>query len=83
MACVRDLDKIYMREQLRVAGDQKPRIIGIDEISIKKGTSYRIVVSDLIARRAIWFGGTGRTEADMDLFYAFLGKQKAGKSSLR
>jgi len=34
---VKDLDKIYMREQLRVAGDPKPRIIGIDEISIKKG----------------------------------------------
>ena len=79
---VRDLDKIYMREQLRVAGDQKPRIIGIDEISIKKGHSYRIVVSDLVARRAIWFGGTGRTEADMDLFYAFLGKQNSRKIKL-
>ena len=79
---VRDLDKIYMREQLRVAGDPKPRIIGIDEISIKKGHSYRIVVSDLVARRAIWFGGTGRTEADMDLFYAFLGKQNSRKIRL-
>jgi len=79
---VRDLDKIYMREQLRVAGDQKPRIIGIDEISIKKGHSYRIVVSDLVARRAIWFGGTGRTEANMDLFYAFLGKQNSRKIKL-
>jgi transposase len=79
---VRDLDKIYMREQLRVAADQKPRVIGIDEISIKKGHSYRIVVSDLVARRAIWFGGTGRTEADMDLFYAFLGKQNSRKIRL-
>jgi transposase len=79
---VRDLDKIYMREQLRVAGDQTPRIIGIDEISIKKGHSYRIVVSDLVARRAIWFGGTGRTEADMDSFYAFLGKQNSRKIKL-
>ena len=42
--------------------------IGADD-----GFLHRIVVSDLVARRAIWFGGTGRTEADMDLFYAFLG----------
>ncbi len=74
---VKDLDKIYMREQLRLAGPPKPSVIGVDEISIKKGHSYRIVVSDLEARRAIWFGGTGRTEADMDLFYAFLGKENS------
>ena len=74
---VKDLDKIYMREQLRLAGPPKPRIIGVDEISIKKGHSYRIVVSDLEARRAIWFGGTGRSQADMDLFFAFLGKKNA------
>ena len=79
---VRDFDKIHMREQPRVAGDQKPRIIGIDEISIKKGHSYRIVVSDLAARRAIWFGGKSRTEADMDLFHAFLGKQNRRKIKL-
>ena len=63
---VKDLDKIYMRGQLRLAGPPKPRIIGVDEISIKKGHSYRIVVSDLEARRAIWFGGTGRSQADMN-----------------
>jgi transposase len=57
-------------------------VIGVDEISIKKGHSHRIVVSDLEARRAIWFGGAGRTEADMDLFYAFLGKKNAKKIQL-
>lgn len=79
---VKDLDKIYMREQLRVAGPPKPEIIGVDEISIRKGHSYRIVVSDLEARRAVWFGGEGRTEADMDRFYAFLGKEKSQKIRL-
>jgi transposase len=79
---VKDLDKIYMREQLRLAGPPAPRVIGIDEISIRKGHSYRIVVSDLEARRAIWFGGAGRTEADMDVFYASLGKENAGKIRL-
>ena len=79
---VKELDKIYMREQLRAAGHPKPRVIGVDEISIKKGHSYRIVVSDLEARRAIWFGGEGRTEADMDLFYAFLGQENSQKIRL-
>ena len=68
---VKELDKIYMREQLRVAGPPTPGVIGIDEISIRKGHTYRIVVSDLEQKRAIWFGGAGRSEKDMDEFYAF------------
>lgn len=79
---VKELDKIYMREQLLVAGPPKPSVIGVDEISIRKGHTYRIVVSDLEERRAIWFGGEGRTEADMDLFYAFLGKENVVKIRL-
>ena len=35
-----------MREQLRLAGPPSPRVIGIDEVSIKKRHVYRIVVSD-------------------------------------
>jgi len=79
---VKELDKIYMREQLRRAGHPKPKVIGIDEISIKKRHIYRIVVSDLEQKRAIWFGGNGRSEADMDMFYAFLGKKNAEKIRL-
>jgi len=52
---VKELDKIYMREQLRRAGPPSPRVIGIDEISVRKRHVYRIVVSDLEAKRAIWF----------------------------
>jgi transposase len=79
---VKELDKIYMREQLRLAGPPAPRVIGIDEISIKKRHVYRIVVSDLDQKRAIWFGGDGRSEQDMDMFYAFLGKKNAKKVRL-
>jgi transposase len=79
---VKDLDKIYMREQLARVGPPSPRIIGIDEISIKKRHVYRIVVSDLEQKRAIWFGGDGRSEADMDMFYAFLGNENAAKLRL-
>ena len=52
-----------MRAQLKRAGTPGPKAIGIDEISIRKGHTYRIVVSDLIRHRPIWFGGEDRSEA--------------------
>jgi len=79
---VKALDKIYMREQLHREGSPAPSVIGIDEVSIKKRHVYRIVVSDLEKKRAIWFGGEGRGEKDMDMFYAFLGKENAEKMRL-
>ena len=76
---VKELEKHYMREQLRRAGTPGPKVIGIDEVSIRKGHSYRIVVSDLIRRRPIWFGGTDRSEASLDEFFTRLGaKNSAG-----
>lgn len=57
-------------------------MIGIDEISVKKGQNYRIVVSDLLRRRAIWFGGQDRKEESMDRFYQELGPRKSGKIRL-
>lgn len=74
---VKRLEKEYMREQLKRAGTPGPKVTGIDEISIRKGHTYRIVVSDLERHRPIWFGGTDRSEESMDQFYAFLGKKKA------
>ena len=65
-----------MREQLRRVGLPGPKVIGIDEISIRKGHSYRIVVSDLLRRRPIWFGGVDRSEESMAMFYAELGERK-------
>ena len=73
---VKELDKQYMRAQLAMAGTPGPKAIGIDEISIRKGHTYRIVVSDLIRRRPIWFGGTDRSQASMSLFYGWLGQKK-------
>ncbi len=37
---VKELDKQYMRIQLARAGTPGPKVIGIDEISIRKGHSY-------------------------------------------
>ena len=60
---VKTLDKQYMRAQLAKAGTPGPKMIGIDEIAIRKRHTYRIVVSDLIRGRPIWFGGADRSEA--------------------
>jgi transposase len=79
---VKELDKQYMRAQLAKAGTPPPMVIGIDEISVRKGHTYRIVVSDLIRERPIWFGGDDRSEASMAQFYQWLGPNKSGRIRL-
>lgn len=79
---VKELDKQYMREQLRRAPAPQPRAIGIDEISIRKGHTYRIVVSDLERKVPIWFGGADRSEASMLEFYAWLGPEPSAQIEL-
>ena len=79
---VKELDKRYMQEQLRRATPPAPAVIGIDEIAVGRRHAYRIVVSDLIRRRPIWFGGVDRSEASLDSFYASLGAKKAARVRL-
>jgi transposase len=79
---VKTLEKQYMAAQLARAGKPGPKAIGIDEISIRKGHTYRIVVSDLIRGRPIWFGGADRSEASMAQFYDWLGENKAQRIRL-
>jgi transposase len=79
---VKALDKQYMTEQLTRAGLPGPKAIGIDEISIRKGHTYRIVVSDLVRKRPIWFGGVDRSKASMAMFYEALGPRKSAGIAL-
>jgi len=79
---VKGLEKEYMEEQLRRSPVAAPRVIGIDELSLRKGHNYRIVVSDLERGRPIWYGGTDRCEKSMDTFYQWLGSKKARKIEL-
>jgi transposase len=79
---VKALEMHYMREQLRRVGMPGPKVIGIDEISLRKGHTYRIVVSDLERKRAIWFGGQDRSEESLDLFFQELGPKKSRKVQL-
>src|ERR1700731_3510918 len=79
---VKALDQQYMEAQLERVGTPGPQVIGVDEISIRKGHDYRIVVSDLVRGRPIWFGGEDRSEANMSQFYAWLGKKKSSRIRL-
>lgn len=79
---VKALEKEYMKEQLRRNPVAAPVVIGIDEISLRKGHTYRIVVSDLQRGKPIWFGGEDRSESSMDMFYVWLGPKKTKKIRL-
>jgi transposase len=79
---VKGLEKEYMQEQLRRNPVSAPWTIGIDEISLRKGHIYRIVVSDLERGRPIWYGGEDRSEESMDMFYEWLGPKKTKKIQL-
>jgi transposase len=71
-----------MEAQLKRAGTPGPQVIGVDELAIRKGHTYRIVVSDLVRGRPIWFGGEDRSEASMSQFYASLGSRKSSRIRL-
>jgi len=79
---VKDLDKLYMQKWLNKTPQPAPQVIGIDELSIRKGHTYRIVVSDLERGRPIWIGGEGRKEVDMDKFFTALGAKKTKRIRL-
>jgi transposase len=79
---VKVLDRQYMEAQLKRAGTPAPQVIGVDELAIRKGHSYRIVVSDLVRRRPIWFGGEDRSEASMSQFYDWLSQRKSSRIRL-
>ena len=59
------------------AGTPGPKVVGIDEISIRKRHTYRIVVSDLVRGRPIWFGGKDSSVASMDELFAWLRPRKS------
>jgi len=50
---------------------------GVDEISVKRGHEYRIVVASLDERRSLWLVGEGRTEEDMKLFFDYIGPERS------
>ena len=71
------MEKNYMRRLMEQhPPSEQLRAIGIDEISVRKGHTYAIVVADLDQRRPIWLGGQGRTEQDLELFFNAMGPER-------
>lgn len=79
---VKNLEIEYMKDLLARHPIKTPQALGIDEVSIGHGQKYRIVVSDLVRGRPIWFGGADRSEASLDMFYAWLSPEKAKEIKL-
>ena len=77
------MEKCYMRRLLEQHPASKQlRAIGIDEISIRKGHTYVIVVADLDQRQPIWLGGQGRTVQDLQLFFDTMGTERCNAIEL-
>lgn len=73
---VKSFEMEYMQEKLNRMPRTAPEIIGIDEISIHKRHKYKIIVSDLKARRPIWVGGKDRKEESLDEFFQTLSEEE-------
>ena len=81
---VRRMDVAYMRE---LVAKHPPsialRAIGVDEVSIRKGHAYAIVVADLDQKRPIWMSGVpGRAKEDMDRFFLEMGPRRCNRIDL-
>ncbi len=78
---VRRLEMVYMKELVKKHPPSKRlRAIGIDEISIRKGHQYAILVADMDQQRPIWMSTTlGRDKQQMDIFYKELGDKQCNK----
>lgn len=80
---VRRLEMDYLHELLvKHPVPQRLRAIGIDEVSIRKGHRYAIVVADLDRQRPIWMGADGRSEEDLEVFFETIGPQRSRRIRL-
>jgi transposase len=81
---VRRLEVAYLEDLLaRNPPAKRLRAVGMDEISIRKGHSYAIVVADLDRQKPIWMSETpGRAEADLDRFYQEIGPKRCDHINL-
>ena len=77
---VRRMDIAYMRDLLEKHPPAvRLRAIGVDEVSIRKGHAYAIVVADMDQKRPIWMSTVlGRAEEDMDRFFLEMGPKRSG-----
>lgn len=75
---VRRMEMSYMQRLIeRTPLPDTITAAGVDEISVRRGHEYRIVVASLDERRPLWLGGEGRTEEDMKLFFDYIGPERS------
>lgn len=81
---VRRMDVAYMKDLWEKHQPSKRlRAIGVDEVSIRKGHNYAIVVADLDQERPIWMSEVlGRSEEDMDRFFQAMGPDRCRRIRL-
>lgn len=79
---VKELDKLYLVKLLGKHPVVAPRVVGIDELAIGRGHTYRVIVSDIERGRVIWIGGKGRRESDLDQCFRALGERKTKRIEL-
>jgi transposase len=77
---VRRMETAYLKRLVDAHPPSKNiRAIGVDEVSVKKGHTYAIVVADLDERRPVWMGFGGRKEEHLDVFFAEIGPETSKK----
>ena len=79
---VKDRDRRYMPAWLAKTPQLVPQVIGVDERSIKKGHTYRIVVSDLERGRPIWVGGNRSDRSRSGSLFCRAGPEENGPDSV-
>ncbi len=72
---VKDIDKAALAKDLPSPSEASPRIIGVDEFSIKKGHRYGTTVVDF-ERKEIPYIAEDRTKESLANFYKALGEDK-------
>ena len=54
---VKEINKRYLKERFSNEDIGYPRIIALDEVSVKKGHNYLTVIIDWESGKVLWVGG--------------------------
>ncbi|MEA1965095.1 MAG: ISL3 family transposase [Candidatus Aerophobetes bacterium] len=75
---VKDIDKKYLKREFAIPDYDDLRILGVDEISSKKGHHYFTVVTNMEKTKVIWVGKKRKKET-LDSFFKELGPDRCKK----
>lgn len=78
---IKNIDKHYIKEQIKSIKDIEPKRIGVDEVAYHKGHKYLTVVRDLDENAVIWIGKKRKKET-LDNFFKEIGEKKSNKMNL-